>query len=209
MHTLVHAPFLCLLVLASMLLVVALILTDWADKRREHKLQDLAAQMRQQHQPLPPPASASARIRIPGRRLLLPGSISLAILCGLFFALQLHPAARERTPVHVANQPARAGAISDPAVDSIAHIWFTNDPAIASLDSAGNSHHLVLDPDHVSLWGQPATEDVSAPISVSPAQGSLSDPRPPSALARRVISDIRPSEEFLVNEPVRLLGPRR
>jgi hypothetical protein len=181
-HTLLREPILTLFTLGSILVVVGLAWSDWADKRREQEILALAKRSRQPHaQPAPvqisthpgrtETAQSGLRPRLMQRRFLWPALAGIAALTTLMLAVKSPTRIRARTIPAAAGQTGTWLDSAEAPKGSV-NLWFKD-------FSSPHTDSESFDATNVDLW-HPARTDQPGRITVSEPAESVANSHPDS-----------------------------
>ena len=207
-HTFLRSPFLITLTVLSLLLVAGIILSDWAEKRRDRRLRDLVRHSRELsqletqavpaldqttgHEPgSPRTRSDSFRSRFFGNRYFWLGIICVTTVLILLPVGKSNRAVRARAvpgEPSVASGSGGAALPADASLQGVPSLWYTNDLVPGSSQPSGvQSNRLIYEGAR-----RPAT--AGAPIVLSDPDQPVADPDAPAGVDEDVARSIHPDQ---------------
>jgi len=181
------------------LLIVALLISDWIDKRHERKVLDLVAQSRNQQTIIQSPSTATPAAgtgpAVSGRRMNRWLQWQNAVTVFAFGVAAIALIRMGKLESHLPLQAGRNAPVEErhqtgtEASDQSAafRLYFTN-------FSAPQSQARDFDPEHVNLWGRASLEDQPIRISASEPKKPLIDWRSSPPVDWSVVNAIHQSD---------------
>jgi hypothetical protein len=212
-HTSLRSPVIVVLLILSLLLVFAILLSDRAERKRDRKVRELVERSRQKARqgmkPLPAmtqtagagtaqPADAGSPSRFFQGRFLWVGLICLVAVSIVVLTQKSSRTVQAKTIQENAVEALGYG-VTNLAVgenlESLLELWYTNDPAqdvtrwpeaVADQASAGRERRL---------------ESTPVQVTISSPAGAVADPNAPSSVNWDVVKSIRPAQSDVPKPP--------